>query len=148
MVYAVRIRWGQKIQEIDTKKIGFKVWDCKSGEPIPYFYLDLAVPGDKDKIKKTEIAEREADKFLSENDVGEWWKVTPNGVWPLKYFGRFERDSLTEDNDDWEKRLNDKVRKVLIEKIEREYKQYDEKKVKLIITRACKYPPDEPMETD
>ena len=67
-------------------------------------------------------------------------------MWPLKYFGKFKRDSLIEENDDWEKRLNDKVRKILIEKIEEECKQYKEKTVKLIITRACKYPPDEPMD--
>ena len=137
---------GQQIKEIDTKKIGYIIWECNSAEPIPYFYLDLAVLGDVDKIKRTEIAEREADEFLSGGSVGEWWKVVPNGVWPLKYFGKFNRDSLTEENDDWEKRLNDKVRKKLIKEIEQKYKQYEEKKVKMIITRACKYPSDEPMD--
>ena len=69
-------------------------------------------------------------------------------MWPLKYFGKF-KCVPNEKLEDWEKRLNDNVRKKLIEKIEYECKQYQEEKVKLIITRACKYiPPYEPMETD
>ena len=137
---------GKNIDTIYTKGIGGKLRD-ETEEPLPYFYLDLAVLGDKDKIKRTEIAEREADKFLSSTKDGEWWKVVPNGVWPLKYFGKFER-APNEELKDWEKRLDDDVRKILIDKIEQKYKDYEEKKVKMIITRACKYIPlDEPMDT-
>lgn len=130
----------------------------------------MAIPGEEDKIQITAIAETTANEYLSHRSTGgkilkkttanepptyiiveEWQKVVPDGLWPLKYFGKFERQSDKEKLVDWEKRLNDNVRKELIKKIVKEWlKQgYKEKEVKIIITRACTYFPfDEPMDTD
>ena len=168
---SIIITTGQQIKTITTKEIGDKLrGDIPQGnnEAIPYFFLNLAIPGEEDKIQKTAIAEKTANKFLRDryhkiqktttaNEpptyiiVEEWQKVVPDGLWPLKYFGKFERLSDKEKLEDWEKRLNNNVRRELIKKIVEEWSQqgYEKKEVKLIITRACTYVPlDEPMDTD
>lgn len=143
---------------ITTKEIG-EMLQRKipegNDEAIPYFFLVLAIFGEEDKIQRTAIAETTANEFLSDRNVGKWQKVIPDGLWPLRYFGKFKRQSSTqqvqEKMQDWEKRLNETVRKKLIEKIEQQWSQkgYKEKGVKIIITRACIYVPfDEPMEID
>ena len=92
---------------------------------------------------------------MSTKRVGEWQKVIPDGVWPLKYFGKFECQPK-EKMRDWERRLNNDVRKQLKEEIELEFKRQQFKephKINIMITRVCLYVPlgedmdVEPMDT-
>lgn len=145
------------LSDITTEEVGNKLEEEYSGNDdthIDYFYLQIRIPhklSDKDR----ETIEKLAEDFMQNRYAHppEWKRLYPHNVWPLEYYGKYNKKSK-ECERDRERRLNIEVREPLKSMLEEElkkskdYRTPDKCTVNIKITRACKYTcPEEPMDT-